>query len=147
MAVGQVGFRDGKKVHDTARKPVVLRPPYAFLHSPSLTHGSPGPFPRQVKKLLVPTRQNAIVNRLNKTRREVTNPDLRAEKEDHLRQARQREQAKTQERKKEEQRLARERKELARLKERNRYEELFDEESVARSSNWEREEGWEEDFM
>lgn len=39
--------------------------------------------PRLVKKILVPTRQNPIINRLNKTKVEKF-PDLRLEKEERL---------------------------------------------------------------
>ena len=59
MAVGQVGFKD----------------------------------PRKVRRVLVPQRENPIVNRLNKTRVEVVAPDLRQEREDHLRQLRKKDQA------------------------------------------------------
>ncbi|BFZ55246.1 hypothetical protein PYCC9005_002286 [Savitreella phatthalungensis] len=38
---------------------------------------------KQVKKVFVKTRENAIVNRLNKTREERINPDLQAELRDH----------------------------------------------------------------
>lgn len=59
MAVGQVGFKD----------------------------------PRKVRRVLVPQRENPVVNRLNKTRVEVVAPDLRQEREDHLRQLRKKDQA------------------------------------------------------
>ena len=59
MAVGQVGFKD----------------------------------PRKVRRVLVAQRENPIVNRLNKTRVEVAQPDLRQEREDHLRQLRKKDQA------------------------------------------------------
>jgi hypothetical protein len=58
MAVGQVGFKDNKKV----------------------------------KRILVAQRENAIINRLNKTKVEQF-PDLRQEKEDHLKELRKRDQA------------------------------------------------------
>jgi hypothetical protein len=54
--------------------------------------------PRKVKRYLVPQRENAIVNRLNKTRVEKTQPDLLQEKEDHLRELRKKDQAARQER-------------------------------------------------
>ncbi len=54
--------------------------------------------PRKVKRVLIAQRENAIVNRLNKTRVEKTQPDLFKEKEDHLRQLRKRDQAAKQER-------------------------------------------------
>lgn len=43
--------------------------------------------PRKVKRVLVPTRENAIINRLNKTKVEKQ-PDLRQEREDHLKEKR-----------------------------------------------------------
>lgn len=46
----------------------------------------------QVKRILVPERENAIINRLNKTKVEK-HPDLRQEKEDHLKELRKRDQA------------------------------------------------------
>ena len=49
--------------------------------------------PRKVRRVLVPQRENPIINRLNKTRVEVTQPDLRQEREDHLRQIRKKDQA------------------------------------------------------
>lgn len=54
MAVGQVGFKD----------------------------------PRKVKRILIPQRENAIINRLNKTRVEKF-PDFREEREQRLRNTRQ----------------------------------------------------------
>ena len=54
--------------------------------------------PRKVKRILIAQRENPIVNRLNKTRVEVTQPDLAQEKEDHLRELRKRDQAARQER-------------------------------------------------
>lgn len=47
---------------------------------------------RQVKRILVPQRENPIINRLNKTRVEK-HPDLKQEKDDHLRELRKKEQA------------------------------------------------------
>jgi len=58
MAVGQVSFKDNKKV----------------------------------KRIMIPERENAIINRLNKTKVEK-HPDLMQEKEDHLRELRKKEQA------------------------------------------------------
>lgn len=45
--------------------------------------------PRKVKRVLVPERENAIVNRLNKTKVEK-HPDLRQEKEDRQKELRKR---------------------------------------------------------
>lgn len=49
--------------------------------------------PRKVKRILIAQRENPIVNRLNKTKVEKTNPDLFQEKEENLRQLRKKEQA------------------------------------------------------
>ncbi|KAI1425555.1 coiled-coil domain-containing protein 25 [Xylaria sp. FL1777] len=101
---------------------------------------------RKVKRILIAQRENAIVNRLNKTRVEKTQPDLFKEKEDHLRQIRKREQAARQERKKEEARIAQERSEKKWQKD-HAYDDLFSEENMEASSNQNRPENWEEDFM
>lgn len=58
MAVGQVSFKDNKKV----------------------------------KRIVVAQRENVIVNRLNKTKFEQY-PDLKQEKDDHLRELRKKDQA------------------------------------------------------
>ncbi|KAI0593749.1 coiled-coil domain-containing protein 25 [Biscogniauxia sp. FL1348] len=100
---------------------------------------------RRVKKILVPQRENPIVNRLNKTRVEKQ-PDLMQEKEEHLRQLRKRDQAAQQQRKKEEARIAKERQEKKWQKD-HAYDELFTEENMEASSNQNRSENWEEDFM
>jgi hypothetical protein len=47
---------------------------------------------KKVKRIVVPQRENAIVNRLNKTKVEK-HPDLREEKENHLKELRKRDQA------------------------------------------------------
>jgi hypothetical protein len=47
---------------------------------------------KKVKKVLVPQRENPIVNRLNKTKTEKY-PDLKQEKDDHLRELRKKDQA------------------------------------------------------
>lgn len=47
---------------------------------------------RRVKKILVPQRENAVINRLNKTKVEKQ-PDLQQEREDHRRELRKRDQA------------------------------------------------------
>ncbi|KAL2155329.1 hypothetical protein VTH82DRAFT_70 [Thermothelomyces myriococcoides] len=111
MAVGQVSFKDHKKV----------------------------------KRILVPQRENPIINRLNKTKVEKF-PDLRQEKEDHLRELRKKDQAAQLARKKEEARIAKERQEKKWQKE-HAYDDLFTEENMEASSNQNRDENWEEDFM
>jgi len=47
---------------------------------------------KKVKRIIVPERENAIINRLNKTKVEK-HPDLRQEKEDHLKELRKRDHA------------------------------------------------------
>ncbi|KAI9849324.1 MAG: hypothetical protein M1837_004784 [Sclerophora amabilis] len=111
MAVGQVGFKD----------------------------------PKKVRKVFVEQRQNPIVNRLNKTKVERF-PDLRQEREDKLKELRNRDQSAKLERRKEEARVARERKEKAWQKD-HAYDDLFTEENVAQSNNQDRDEDFLEDFM
>ncbi|CAK7211566.1 Coiled-coil domain-containing protein 25 [Sporothrix eucalyptigena] len=111
MAVGQVSFKDQKKV----------------------------------KRVLVPQRENVIVNRLNKTKVEK-HPDLHQEKEDRQRELRKRVQASQQARKKEEARVAKERQELKYRKD-HAYDDLFTEENMEETSNQNRDENWEDDFM
>ncbi|KAI0556234.1 coiled-coil domain-containing protein 25 [Xylaria curta] len=102
--------------------------------------------PRKVKRVLVAQRENAIVNRLNKTRVEKTQPDLFGEKEEHLRQLRKRDQMARQERKKEEAKVAKERAEKKWQKD-HAYDDLFSEENMEASSNQNRPDNWEDDFM
>ncbi|KAK0705234.1 hypothetical protein B0H67DRAFT_674847 [Lasiosphaeris hirsuta] len=100
---------------------------------------------KKVKRILVPQRENVIVNRLNKTKVEKY-PDLRQEKEDMLKERRRKETAIFQQRKKEEAKLAKERQEKKYQKE-HAYDELFTEENMEGMSNQERDETWEDDFM
>ena len=111
MAVGQVSFKDHKKV----------------------------------KRVLVAQRENVIVNRLNKTKVEK-HPDLRQEREERQRELRKRVQASQQARKKEEARIAKERQELKYRKD-HAYDDLFTEENMEETSNQNRDEDWEDDFM
>ncbi|KAF2754538.1 coiled-coil domain-containing protein 25 [Pseudovirgaria hyperparasitica] len=111
MAVGQVGFKDQKKV----------------------------------KKIHVAARENPIVNRLNKTRTE-SYPNLLQEKEDRLKELRQRDRVNQQARAKEEARIAKERKEKKWEKE-HAYDDMFSEDALAAQSNQDRDPNWEDDFM
>jgi len=112
MAVGQVGFKD----------------------------------PRKVKRILVPQRENPIVNRLNKTRVEKF-PDLQMEREEKLKAVRKKDQAARLERKKEEARVAEERKQKKWQKD-HAYDELFQEQDPDEANNQNREEGYlSDDFM
>ncbi|KAF4439177.1 putative JLP2 DnaJ-Like Protein 2 [Fusarium austroafricanum] len=101
--------------------------------------------PRKVKRVLVPQRENPIVNRLNKTKVEKK-PDFKQEKDDRLKELRRRDQAAFQARKKEEARQAQEWKEKKYQKD-HAYDELFTEDLMAGSSNQDRDENWEDDFM
>lgn len=100
---------------------------------------------KKVRRILVPQRENIIVNRLNKTKVEKY-PDLKQEKDDMLKERRRKETAIFQQRKKEEAKLAKERQEKKYQKE-HAYDELFTEESMEGMSNQERDETWEDDFM
>lgn len=101
--------------------------------------------PKQVKRIHVPTRQNPIVNRLNKTRVEKF-PDLREEKEEYLRQKRHAERKAREERKLQEKREREERERLKWQKE-HAYDDLMSEENIAKSSNQDRDPNFLDDFM
>ncbi|OAA67897.1 DUF814 domain containing protein [Niveomyces insectorum RCEF 264] len=100
---------------------------------------------RKVKRVLVPQRENAIVNRLNKTKVEK-HPDLKEEKEERQKALRRRDQATQQARRKEEARIAKERLELKQRKD-HAYDDLFTDENMEATSNQNRDEDWEDDFM
>jgi len=100
---------------------------------------------RKVRRILVPQRENAVVNRLNKTKVEK-HPDLRQEKEDRQKELRKKTLAEQQARKKEEARVAKERQEKKWQKD-HAYDELFAEENMVSTSNQDRDENWEDDFM
>ncbi|KAI9854097.1 MAG: hypothetical protein M1824_000609 [Vezdaea acicularis] len=100
---------------------------------------------KKVKKILVPQRENPIVNRLNKTKLEKF-PDLRQEKEAHLKEIRERDRGAQRERQKEEARIAKERREKAWQRD-HAYDEVFTEENLAQTSNEDRNPDFEEDFM
>ncbi|KAH6898220.1 hypothetical protein B0T10DRAFT_472030 [Thelonectria olida] len=100
---------------------------------------------RKVKRILVPQRENPIVNRLNKTKVEQK-PDLKQEKEDRLKELRKKDQDAQLKRRKEEAKQAQEWKEKKWQKD-HAYDELFTEDNMANSSNQDRDENWEDDFM
>ncbi|KAM3532221.1 hypothetical protein MY4038_004143 [Beauveria bassiana] len=102
--------------------------------------------PRLVKRVLVPERENAIVNRLNKTKTEVKQPDFKQQKDDHDKEIRRKANAALQVKKKEEARQAQEWKEKKWQKE-HAYDDLFTEENMDMQSNQNRNEDWEDDFM
>ncbi|RGP71514.1 coiled-coil domain-containing 25 [Fusarium sporotrichioides] len=101
--------------------------------------------PRKVKRILVPQRENPIVNRLNKTKVEKK-PDLKQERDDRLKELRRRDQAVFLARKKEEAKQAQEWKEKKWQKD-HAYDDIFTDELMAGSSNQDRDENWEDDFM
>ncbi|KAI9727479.1 MAG: hypothetical protein M1828_006421 [Chrysothrix sp. TS-e1954] len=100
---------------------------------------------RKVKKIHIPERENPIVNRLNKTKVERF-LDLRAEKEEALKQARSKDLAQQRERQKAEAKVAKERKEKAWQRD-HAYDDLHSEDAIAASSNQNRGEDFEDDFM
>ena len=85
------------------------------------------------------------MNRLNKTKDE-RQPNLQQEREDRLRERRKREQAAQQARKSEEARVAKERAQKKWQKD-HAYDDMFSEENLEASSNRNRDENWEDDFM
>lgn len=97
------------------------------------------------RKVLVPARQNAIVNRLNKTRVEKF-PDLAAEKEEDLKKKREAERKIREEKKAEEKREKKEREELRRQKA-HAYDDLMTEDNIHMSSNQDRDSDFLDDFM
>lgn len=98
---------------------------------------------KKVKRVYVSARENAIVNRLNKTKVEK-HPDLRQEKEDRERELRKVERIAQQEKKREDARLAEERKQLKWQKD-HMYDDIHTEDQMV--SNQDREEGYLSDFM
>lgn len=100
--------------------------------------------PKLTKKILVPVRQNVIINRLNKTRIERF-PDLRNEKEEDLKQKRKAERLAREEKKAQERQEKKEREEKRRQKE-HAYDDLMDEDNM--QSNQDRDLNYlEDDFM
>ncbi|KAI5285714.1 hypothetical protein KEM54_000355 [Ascosphaera aggregata] len=98
-----------------------------------------------VKKVFVQTRENPIVNRLNKTKVEKY-PDLAAEKEEYLAQIRREDRKKREERRNEEKRLKKEYEEL-KWQKTHAYDSFMSEDLINQSSNENRSADWEEDFM
>lgn len=148
MAAGQVSFKDPKKVwakslcysHSCSRFWRLFHSIQSWPHFETYSH------PTQIKRIHVPARVNPTVNRLNKTKAEQY-PNLRQEREDRLKELRNRDREAQQARQKEELRLARERKEKAWNRD-HAYDDLFTEEAMAASSNQDRGADWEEDdFM
>lgn len=101
--------------------------------------------PKLVRKVLVRERENAIVNRLNKTRVEKF-PDLRAEKEDYLKSKRREERKDRDEQRAREKQEKREREQLKWQKE-HAYDDLMTEENMEASNNQDRDPDFLDDFM
>lgn len=101
--------------------------------------------PKLVRKVLVRERENAIVNRLNKTRVEKF-PDLRAEKEDYLKSKRREERKDRDEQRAREKQEKREREQLKWQKE-HAYDDLMTEENMEASNNQDRDPNFLDDFM
>lgn len=99
---------------------------------------------RQVKKILIAQRENAIINRLNKTKVEKF-PDLQLEKENFMKAVRKKEQAAQMERKKEQARIAQKHKDMKWQNE-HAYDELF-KDMENQGINNQNNEDWEDDFM
>ncbi|MCJ1392240.1 hypothetical protein MMC18_005107 [Xylographa bjoerkii] len=107
--------------------------------------------PKKTTRILLPTRINATINRLTKTRTEIPPPassaHLLAGRDAHLAEHRKTANAELQKRKKEEARLAKERREEKVRKERD-WEELYGEEAVNGEGRANNQEGFDEDdFM
>ncbi|WPG99610.1 coiled-coil domain-containing protein 25 [Acrodontium crateriforme] len=98
-----------------------------------------------VKRVYVEKRENAIVNRLNKTKVEKY-PDLRQEKENREKELRKRERIAAQEQKKQDAKLAEERQQLKWQKE-HMYDELHTDDNMMESSNQDRDPDFLDDFM
>ncbi|KAM0111461.1 hypothetical protein ACP6JB_003023 [Aspergillus fumigatus] len=101
--------------------------------------------PKMVRKVYVRQRENAIVNRLNKTREERF-PDLRAEKEEFLKKKQKEERRARDEQRAREKQEKREREQLKWQKE-HAYDDLFTEENMQATSNQDRDSDFLDDFM
>jgi hypothetical protein len=101
--------------------------------------------PKLTRRIFVPARQNAVINRLNKTRVERF-PNLMAEKEESLRTQRRDERRLREEKRAAEKRERKEREELRWQKE-HAYEDLMSDENIRLSSNQGRDASFLDDFM
>ncbi|KAK0939057.1 Coiled-coil domain-containing protein 25 [Friedmanniomyces endolithicus] len=100
---------------------------------------------KMVRRVYVEKRENAIVNRLNKTKVEKY-PDLRQEKADREKEERRKERISAQEKKKDDARLAEERAQLKYQKE-HMYDDLHADDEIAQSSNQDRDPDFLDDFF
>ncbi|RJE25628.1 hypothetical protein PHISCL_02021 [Aspergillus sclerotialis] len=101
--------------------------------------------PKLVRKVFVQERENAIINRLNKTR-VAKSSDLRAEKEEFLKK-KQREERKVREEQRVKERQAKKEREQLKWQKEHAYDDLLNEESVQQSSNQNRDPNFLDDFM
>ncbi|KAJ5112104.1 coiled-coil domain-containing protein 25 [Penicillium argentinense] len=101
--------------------------------------------PKLVRKVLVRTRENPIINRLNKTRVEKF-PDLRAEKEEALKKKRH-DERKFRDQQKEKDKLEKREREQLKWQKEHAYDDMFSEENMLESSNQNRGEDFLDDFM
>ncbi|KAI9731682.1 MAG: hypothetical protein M1834_004471 [Cirrosporium novae-zelandiae] len=99
-----------------------------------------------VKRTHIATRENAIINRLNKTRVTNETPDFAGEKEAHLKDKRRKERQMEEKRRKEEKREMDNRRKLKYEKD-HAYDDLFSEENMEASSNQDRGTDFLDDFM
>lgn len=97
------------------------------------------------RKVYVKERENAVVNRLNKTRVEKF-PDLRAEKEEYLKIKRREERRDRDDQRAREKEEKREREQLKWQKD-HAYDDLMTEENMQASSNQDRDPDFLDDFM
>ncbi|TKA41656.1 hypothetical protein B0A54_06544 [Friedmanniomyces endolithicus] len=100
---------------------------------------------KMVRRVYVEQRENAIVNRLNKTKVEKY-LDLRQEKADREKEERRKERISAQEKKKDDARLAEERAQLKYQKE-HMYDDLHADDEIAQSSNQDRDPDFLDDFF
>ncbi|RAL13595.1 putative DUF814 domain protein [Aspergillus homomorphus CBS 101889] len=98
-----------------------------------------------VRKVFVRQRENPIVNRLNKTRVEKF-PDLKAEKDDFMKQKNKEERKAREEQRTRDKQERRERDQLKWQKE-HAYDDLMSEEKIQASSNQDRDSDFYDDFM
>lgn len=101
--------------------------------------------PKLVRKAFVPTRENAIVNRLNKTRVAKT-PDLRAERDEFVKKKQREERKVRDEQRARDKQEKREREQLKWQKE-HAYDDLLSEENLEQSNNQNRDPNFLDDFM
>lgn len=101
--------------------------------------------PKLVRKVLIRTRENTIVNRLNKTRVEKY-PDLRAEKDEFLKKKR-RDERKTREQQWEKEKQEKREREQLKWQKDHAYDEMFSADNMEASTNQDRDPDFLDDFM